>query len=350
MANINVINHHHNQGDYLAMTVDPNRPSTEALPTNDELQHKYDNPVIPPVEHRDDKNEKNGLGKKILAGVGALSVAAAGFFGVKAIGGEGESAPAPEKTPAATAPANPGQTPSTEVTTSTPEAVETSINPSTVLQGELYRSLTSEQRQLIDRIRSLSLDEFEALPQELRLMYGQFVYDTYEPYTKNQIKTQGDISLAELREPTSKITLDSSGQDILLDQGIKRSAVMWTVANEQPPYSYRPENVPDAQKMLALNFGRTEGPEYEAGLNAIDQAKVGLSTLGDDGYDISTAMAENNPNQAGEKRINVLYNGRTNQQVMQWVVFKDIKGAERGAWIEYINLAPEAENAWVDLP
>ena len=97
------------------MTVDPNRPSTEALPTNDELQHKYDNIVIPPVEHRDDKNEKSGLGKKIIAGFGAAGLAVtAGVFGVKAMGGEGESTPAPEKTPAATAPVTPGQTPSAE--------------------------------------------------------------------------------------------------------------------------------------------------------------------------------------------------------------------------------------------
>jgi hypothetical protein len=131
VANINVINHHHNQGDYLAMTVDPNRPSTEALPTNDELQHKYDNPVIPPVEHRDDKNEKNGLGKKILAGVGALSVAAAGFFGVKAMGGEGGPAPAPEKTPAATAPVTPGQTPTAETSPSIAPSTTTEATPAT---------------------------------------------------------------------------------------------------------------------------------------------------------------------------------------------------------------------------
>ena len=184
------------------MSVEPNRIPTESLPP---YPHKKEDTVVPPAEHRDDKHEKKGLGKKLAIGVGAFGLAAATFFGVKAVGGNHNTAPTPGATPAATGEATPGQTtpsasPSEVVATPTPS--ESSSSPESYTTDPISEQLMSD---------AVTPDEFATYPQEARVKAGLSVIASMRDSWKGI-----DLFTADLPDGTN--LWDNNPIDMPLDQ------------------------------------------------------------------------------------------------------------------------------------
>lgn len=112
------------------MSIEQQPPKSNKIEVTD--MPSIDRTVIPPKEHRDDKDEKKLGWKKPAAAVALLGAVAAGAFGgVKALGGESDSnSGRPNVEPSASAPATPGGevTPSNPETEATAEPIELTVD------------------------------------------------------------------------------------------------------------------------------------------------------------------------------------------------------------------------------
>ena len=107
------------------MSIEQQPSNSNKIDVND--MPSLDRTVIPPKEHRDDKDEKKLGWKKPAAAVALLGAIAAGTFGgMKAMGG-GEKTDILPAQPTASAPANPGETEASESTESDYAPVELTV-------------------------------------------------------------------------------------------------------------------------------------------------------------------------------------------------------------------------------
>ncbi len=279
--------------------------------------------------------EQNHVG--ILDRFRGRGAAAAAALGIGAMSLAGCSSPTEAQPPTvATSSAKPDAQPSASPspTSSSHETTANPVdklNPRTVLDGELYKSLTPEQQAEIQKYRNMPLAEFQKADRKKQLMYAQFVYDTYEQYAINQIKTQGDLSIVEYM-PLEPLTEQGSGQDI-----VNWSSQQWSVALQMThgstsPYNFRPENLADAEKMLALMYTAPGSNQYNHALRELDRATTSLVERGSNGYDGATVMKEEPVSNNGQKRFVVLYNAENSLERMTATNFSDISGKNRVAW------------------
>ncbi len=107
------------------MSIEQQPPKSNKIDVND--MPSLDRTVVPPKEHRDDKNDKKLGWKKPAAAVALLGAVAAGAFGgMKAMGGD-EKIDIRPTTPTASAPANPGETEAPQNTGSEYAPVELTV-------------------------------------------------------------------------------------------------------------------------------------------------------------------------------------------------------------------------------
>lgn len=195
----------------------------------------------------------------------------------------------------------------------------------------------------------MSVEEFNKLDDEERMMYGQFVYDVFAPQVKPLLeKNHPKDSGEDYVEVAPDATLNDSGQ-VIIDRFVTAEAIsryMLTVNGDRSRLS--DINLGDAQKMQILIYN----PEHTS---PYFEAQEELATLEDiqsnDGYDRRTAWAENEPYTAANglrnKDIHVMEdNGEIRQYTAFFFEYEDIQGKERAQWIVRWVVG-EGSPAWI---
>ncbi|MGN6330330.1 MAG: hypothetical protein ACTHOD_01605 [Motilibacteraceae bacterium] len=233
--------------------------------------------------------------------------------------GSNQNADSPFRTGTSAQDSAVGEATTSAVRTRSPSAT---LFPASVLQSDLYQSLTPQQQAQVKSYHAMSLNEFEQLPLEQRLAYAQFVYDVYEPGAMAQLQKYESRVLPA----PDTLSEQNTGQEIVNNDDIKRSVAFWVLSNGGETGSINENNRLDAQKMESLR-SRFVSPSEVKGNNldtsvydqAIEDLQNATSLMAGNGagydYYIATAMKESptitGPTEEPTKYVHALYNGET---------------------------------------
>lgn len=288
--------------------------------------------------------DKIGRARLAIAGIATGSVLTGVIVGIGVSGKSNERGEYIPPTEAGTsAPAVPGNTPSHEATSSSPETKTEVPYSTSVLDTPLYKELTLDQQSEIKRLDGMTYEAFSQLDYNTQLKYAEFYFRAYEPYGMEMIK---DAPLYDKHAvDLNKTTKESSGQTILDDFSARQASIYYSLAENGVISHINENNRNDAKKALAYLYDFTFSNESTVYKNRIDELSNLTSleydpdnTFNTDSYHPRTVVAESITSDKDiyggiSKRVNVTNSdGTTGQYMLTYTTFKDIEGQDSSVW------------------
>lgn len=271
--------------------------------------------------------------EKVFATLGALGLLSGGAVAANHFSSTPESA---DKNPNVTGPAAAGTNETTAPTidaTPSPYASPTNTEflntakpvidtqPSDVIESGLFEGLSAEQQAEIKSFDSMTVEQFRAQPIEKQLVFAQFVYDNNAPRILKNMRDYGFDYEAYANRVTEPSETNTAQQ--VVDSASMVIDVAGNLYNDKNEY-----DLDTARKMLALGVDETSAA-YEGYDSYLQTREIGLTmTTSTDISASKTFETEQGP----LMKINYAKDEKFGQTSYQFVTFKDITGADRGAW------------------
>ncbi len=222
-----------------------------------------------------------------------------------------------------------------------------------LLESPVFNDLAPEQQTKIRAIEAMDIPTFDQQSLEEQLAFGAFVREVYQDYAIAATRHNAlDISLPQPKD----VNLESSGQDILNDEGFKMATARWSQGPIQS--SSGPSAGRDGRKLAPSRVHRDWAPEQYEGVATLTSSQTNSEIVENirawfDGKKPTTesrAWAPAGPEYNGKtfKVIQTLTEDDSgkNQFYFAYFPFTDIYGKEDGVWILTSNVL-ESDAGWV---
>ena len=197
------------------------------------------------------------------------------------------------------------------------------IEPTNIVEGNCFNQLTPEQQSEIKKIEAMSLQEFDALPQQEQLKYAYWLIENYKPIHDMYISINGEKNHFTPKPETAQDIVDNI--DYVQSMFGMFSTVEYNKKADTKEFTYDMKN---AEKLVAAiyyndgqSFDRVRSSLSVVGINSIIPSKIMIraySIESDDRILINLDM----------KTFNDVVEGEYGVSIMD---FKDIEGNDRKA-------------------
>lgn len=272
--------------------------------------------------------EKKGfsLKAKIAAGVAGLALLAGVGAGVKAMT-DGASEPLhPEQT--TSGPATPGQSSETK----SAEKSDPSLRHDSVIQHDLYTTLTPEVKAKIDMITGLTPEQAAQLPMQDQLMFASFVRDNNEAHTRWRMETNGTKPFKDILDNVKPAEATDTGAQVLA-QANMNAQIIFTLMPKGKTLDQT-----TAQKLTVLDIS-PESKGYENWNNHIQSNTGGLLKP-----DAVSLLAEKSFTKNGEQYLVTNLtdsNDEVGQSTHRLESYVDYAGKTRATWQTILSVGPD---------
>lgn len=217
--------------------------------------------------------------------------------------------------------------------------------PASPLGTPYYQSLTSDQKELIDNLRSMTVETFFQQSPSTQELYVQFLLDTYGPYLRAAlIKVFGEVASVDV--DYDSLPEAATPQDILDNIAFRECELYWIAtgsvyANE----SINQTMMPDAYKMTGAfyYYYPTAAAMSVADLYTKSEALIESPTSHQMLSTYSTGMQAEGSlvyNQYADIQRRVVPHGKVITENFYWNSFLNIKNQEVSQWT-VVGLSPK---------